>query len=265
MNLPPLCVKLLLNLSLTDGIKNMQRYSSIITSKLPGTGTSIFAVMSKLALENNAINLSQGFPDFEVSAQLIEKIGHYMRKGYNQYAPMPGVPRLRQAIAAKTTQIYGADYDPETEITITAGATQALYTAISSIIREGDEGILFEPAYDSYAPSVKMNGGMIKYSPLLLPDYRIDWEVTTRLVTSSTKMIIINSPHNPTGSILSETDLLRLQDFAERHNLIVLSDEVYEHLIFENNIHQSICRFPKLASRSFVVGSFGKTLHATGW
>jgi methionine aminotransferase len=243
----------------------MLRYPSNLSTKLPGTGTSIFAVMSQLAAEHKAINLSQGFPDFEVSGQLIERIHHYMKKGYNQYAPMPGVPQLRRAISRKVKDLYGLEYDPDKEITITAGATQALYTAISAIIREGEEAIVFEPAYDSYAPAVKMNGGMVKYSQLTIPGYRIDWEATTRLVNYSTRMILINSPHNPTGSILSEGDLLKLQDFAESHNMVVLSDEVYEHLIYDENIHQSVCRYPRLASRSFVVGSFGKTFHATGW
>jgi methionine aminotransferase len=243
----------------------MLRYPSNLSTKLPGTGTSIFAVMSQLAAEHKAINLSQGFPDFEVSGQLIERINHYMKKGYNQYAPMPGVPQLRRAISRKVKDLYGLEYDPDKEITITAGATQALYTAISAIIREGEEAIVFEPAYDSYAPAVKMNGGMVKYSQLSIPGYRIDWEATTRLVNYSTRMILINSPHNPTGSILSEGDLLKLQDFAESHNMVVLSDEVYEHLIYDENIHQSVCRYPRLASRSFVVGSFGKTFHATGW
>lgn len=243
----------------------MIRFPSHIQSKLPKTGTSIFAVMSQLAVENNAINLSQGFPDFEVSGELIEKIGQFMRKGYNQYAPMPGVPALRQAIVRKASETYGIDYDPDREVTVTAGATQAIYTAVSAIIREGDEVIIVEPAYDSYAPAVKMNGGMVKYSPLTIPGYSIDWELTTRLVNSHTRMIIVNSPHNPTGSVLSGEDLQKLEVFAERHNLVVVSDEVYEHLIYDDLVHESVCRYPKLAARSFVIGSFGKTFHATGW
>ncbi|MFO7614333.1 MAG: methionine aminotransferase [Bacteroidales bacterium] len=243
----------------------MTQFPSIIHSKLPGIGTSIFAVMSQLASEYHAINLSQGFPDFEVSAELIEKIGQFMRKGYNQYAPMPGVPALRQAIVRKARETYGIDYDADKEVTVTAGATQAIYTAVSAIVREGDEVIILEPAYDSYAPAVKMNGGMVKYSPLKIPGYGIDWELTTRLVTSRTRMIIINSPHNPTGSVLTEEDLKKLEDFAGRHNLVVVSDEVYEHLIYDGLAHQSVCLYPKLAARSYVIGSFGKTFHATGW
>ncbi len=243
----------------------MDPFPSPINSKLPGTGTSIFAVMSQLAVENNAINLSQGFPDFEVSPVLIEKINHFMKKGFNQYAPMPGVPVLRKAIARKAKETYGIDYDPDREITVTAGGTQAIYTAVSAIVREGDEVIILEPAYDSYGPAVKMNGGTPKYAPLKIPGFGIDWEKTTRLITGNTKMIIINTPHNPTGSVLSEDDLRKLEDFTESHNLVVVSDEVYEHLIYDSLVHQSVCRFPKLAARSFVIGSFGKTFHATGW
>lgn len=241
------------------------KFPSPLHTKLPGTGTSIFAVMSALANEYGAINLSQGFPDFEVSAALIEKINYFMKKGYNQYAPMPGVPHLRRNIAAKIREGYGAEYDPDSEITITAGATQALFTVIAAMVREGDEVILFEPAYDSYAPSVRLQGGTVKFAEMQLPDYTIDWDTVHRMVTSRTRMVVINSPHNPTGSVLKPYDLQRLEQLAEDRDLIVMSDEVYEHLIYDGVRHESICRYPGLARRSFMIGSFGKTFHATGW
>jgi len=243
----------------------MEKYPGQINSKLPKMGTSIFAVMSALANEHNAINLAQGFPDFEISAQLISKVNHYMRKGYNQYAPMPGVPVLRQNIAKNVKASYGATYDPDKEITITAGATQALYTVISAMIKEDDEVIIFEPAYDSYVPAIKSNGGRVKFLQMWPPDYTIDWEKVTRLVNHQTKMIIINTPHNPTGSVLKKKDLEKLQKLVCDRDLILMSDEVYEHLIFDKLKHESVCRYPDLAARSFVIGSFGKTFHATGW
>ncbi len=243
----------------------MPVFSGNIISKLPTAGTSIFAVMSKLANDHQAINLSQGFPDFPISAKLIERVNHYMKKGFNQYAPMPGVGVLRQAIAAKAKASYGVDYDPEIEITVTAGATQAIFTAISTFVRETDEVIIFEPAYDSYAPAVKALGGVVKYSALKLPDFHIDWSEVKRLITNRTKMIIINSPHNPCGSLISKEDLQQLSALTRDSDIIVLSDEVYEHLIFDGNVHQSVCLYPELLSRSLVVGSFGKTFHATGW
>jgi methionine aminotransferase len=243
----------------------MPVFSGNIISKLPTAGTSIFAVMSKLANDHQAINLSQGFPDFPISAKLIERVNHYMKKGFNQYAPMPGVGVLRQAIAAKAKASYGIDYDPESEITVTAGATQAIFTAISTFVRETDEVIIFEPAYDSYAPAVKALGGVVKYSALKLPDFHIDWSEVKRLITNRTKMIIINSPHNPCGSLISKEDLQQLSALTRDSDIIVLSDEVYEHLIFDGNVHQSVCLYPELLSRSLVVGSFGKTFHATGW
>ncbi|MFZ4463476.1 MAG: methionine aminotransferase [Bacteroidales bacterium] len=243
----------------------MPVFSGNIISKLPTAGTSIFAVMSKLANDHQAINLSQGFPDFPISEKLIERVNHYMKKGFNQYAPMPGVGVLRQAIAAKAKASYGVDYDPESEITVTAGATQAIFTAISTFVRETDEVIIFEPAYDSYAPAVKALGGVVKYSALKLPDFHIDWSEVKRLITNRTKMIIINSPHNPCGSLISKEDLQQLSALTRDSDIIVLSDEVYEHLIFDGNVHQSVCLYPELLSRSLVVGSFGKTFHATGW
>lgn len=243
----------------------MNKFSGNIKSKLPNTGTSIFAVMSALANQNQAINLSQGFPDFKISQNLISLVHQKMKQGFNQYAPMPGIPELRNVISQKISQLYGITYNPETEITITAGATQALYTAISALIHEEDEVIVFEPAYDSYSPAVRLNGGIIKYSRMKTPDFRIDWNEVQKLISSHTRMIIINTPHNPTGSVLSERDLIHLQKITKNTDILVLSDEVYEHLIFDQLKHQSVCRFPDLVQRSLAVFSFGKTFHATGW
>lgn len=232
---------------------------------MPKQETSIFAVMSSLAHENKAINLSQGFPDFDISSQLIDLVHKYMKKGKNQYAPMTGIPELREQISVKVESLYGAKYDFQKEINITAGATQALHTAISAIINEGDEVIVFEPAYDSYVPVIKMHGGIVKFAELKLPDYHIDWNEVKKLITSRTRMIIINSPHNPTGSVLKEEDMKMLDKLTRDSDIIILSDEVYEHLIYDSNRHESICRYPELVQRSYVVGSFGKTFHATGW
>lgn len=243
----------------------MLQFKGQIFSKLPNAGTSIFAVMSKMAHEHGAVNLSQGFPDFPISSALISRVHHYMKQGFNQYAPMPGVLSLREAIAAKQEAAYGVSYDPNDEITITAGATQALFTAISSFVKEADEVIIFEPAYDSYAPSVIAQGGIVKYAELQAPYFRIDWDAVKRMVSNRTRMIIINSPHNPTGSLLDASDLKELEAICADTDIIVLSDEVYEHLIFDGHVHQSVCRFPGLTERSLVVGSFGKTFHATGW
>ncbi|MFA5419078.1 MAG: methionine aminotransferase [Bacteroidales bacterium] len=243
----------------------MNAYEGNITSKLPQTGTSIFAVMTQLATQYKALNLSQGFPDFPVSEELIKLVNQYMKKGFNQYAPMPGIKPLRDALSKLFKQNYEAVYHPETEITITAGATQALYTIISALVHKGDEVIIFEPAYDSYAPAIILNGGLVKHSQLHFPDYRINWEEVTRMISSSTRMIIINSPHNPTGSILAKEDLERLERLTRGTDIVILSDEVYEHLIFDGLKHESVCLFPNLASRSLIVGSFGKTFHTTGW
>ncbi|HSV88462.1 MAG TPA: methionine aminotransferase [Bacteroidales bacterium] len=236
-----------------------------IDSKLPQTGTSIFAVMTQLAREHNAINLSQGFPDFSVSEKLIDLITMHMRKGHNQYAPMPGLPLLRQRIAEKTRALYGATYDPEAEITVTAGATQALYTAISAFINPNDEVIVFEPAYDSYIPAIRLNGGVPKVSRLQLPGFSINWEEVGKLLSSRTRMIIINSPHNPTGAVLQASDMEMLARITHDTEILILSDEVYEHIIFDGQRHESVCRYPQLAQRALVTCSFGKTFHATGW
>mgnify|MGYP006283044963 CR=1 FL=1 len=243
----------------------MQNYQGRIVSKLPNIETSIFAVMSKMSADHNAINLSQGFPDFDVSEDLIDRVHHYMKEGHNQYAPMPGLQILRKRIAKKVKDLYGAEYDPDTEINITAGATQGIFSAISAFIKDEDEAIVFEPAYDSYVPAIRLNGGRAKFSRLTTPDFRINWDELPGMITHRTKMIIINSPHNPTGSLLREEDLQRLENLIRNRDIIILSDEVYEHLIFDGMEHQSVCRFPELARRSFAIGSFGKTFHATGW
>lgn len=243
----------------------MDNYSGSIRSKLQKQDTSIFAVMSALAQEHNAINLSQGFPDFEISQKLIDLVHKYMRKGKNQYAPMTGIPEIREQIAIKMERLYGVQYDPEREINITAGATQALHTAIAATINDEDEVIVFEPAYDAYVPLIKLHGGVVKFAELKLPDYHIDWQEVKKLLSSRTRMIILNSPHNPTGSVLKPEDLQELEKITSNSDVIILSDEVYEHLIFDQIRHESVCRYPELAKRSFVVGSFGKTFHATGW
>lgn len=243
----------------------MSIFPDLLYSKLPSVGTSIFAIMSQLANEQKAINLSQGFPDFDCSDKLKELVAHYMKKGNNQYAPMPGIKPLREAIAEKTEYCYSAIYDPDKEITVTAGATQALYSAIAAFIKEGDEIIVFEPAYDSYVPAILLNGGTPVYSKLKGTDFNINWDEVQKMVNRNTRMIIINSPHNPTGSTLSEGDLKRLEKITNNTNIIILSDEVYEHIIFDKIVHQSICRYPGLLQRSLVVSSFGKTFHTTGW
>lgn len=247
------------------GFKLMAEFPDFIPSKLSNIGTSIFAIMSQLANEHGAINLSQGFPDFDCSDKLKDLVSHYMKKGYNQYAPMPGIMPLREVIAEKTESLYSALYNPDTEITVTAGATEALYSAISAFVREGDEVIVFEPAYDSYVPAILLNGGAPIYGRLSGSDFRINWDETQKIVNQRTRMIIINSPHNPTGSALTAEDMKRLEKITTNTNIIILSDEVYEHIIFDKKEHQSICRFPKLTERSLVISSFGKTFHTTGW
>jgi methionine transaminase len=236
-----------------------------IKSRLPEVGTSIFTVMSKMALEYQAINLSQGFPDFPVSEKLIELIHKNMRAGHNQYAPMPGVPLLRKVIAEVIDKTYSRTTDFETEITITAGGTEAIFSTIAALVNEGDEVIVFDPAYDSYAPAIRLNGGVPVHINLKPPYFRIDWQEVKSKITSHTRMIMVNTPQNPTGAVHSENDLSSLQEVALEHNLIVLSDEVYERIIFDGLVHQSILKFPKLREQSIAVFSFGKTFHATGW
>ena len=240
-------------------------FTGNVSSRLPHAGTSIFAVMSGLANEVGAINLSQGFPDFPISEELIALVDKYMHKGFNQYAPMPGVPALREAIAAKAFDTFGITYDPQTEVTVTAGATEAIFCVITAMIHPGDEAIIIEPAYDSYAPAVELSGGIVRYSSLQVPSYTINWPEVESLINSRTKLIMINTPHNPTGSVLSAHDLKELDRITRNTNIVVMSDEVYEHLIFDGHRHESVCYYPELATRSFVIGSFGKTFHTTGW
>jgi methionine aminotransferase len=236
-----------------------------IQSKLPGVSTTIFTVMSKLAAEYNAINLSQGFPDYACDPNLVELVTKAMQDGFNQYAPMPGSPVLKETIAAKVENLYKVNYNPDTEITVTAGGTQAIFTALAAIISAGDEVIIFEPAYDSYAPTIKLLGGLVKTYELAPPDYAIDWDMVKKLFTARTRMIILNSPQNPTGSILSADDMKALIKLVSGTDILILSDEVYEHLIYDEQKHQSVMLYPELKQRSFIVASFGKLLHATGW
>ena len=234
-------------------------------SKLPNTGTSIFAVMTAIAAECKAINLSQGFPNFNPPAKLIDLVYHYMKSGENQYAPMTGTYQVRKAISEKIKKYSHAEYDINDEITLTAGGTQGLFTAITAFVGKGDEVIIFEPAYDSYLPSVILNGGIPVPVQLKGNDFHIDWDEVNDKISEKTKMIIINSPHNPSGSVLNEKDISALKFIAEKHNIIILSDEVYEHIIFDGREHHSVTKYPELAAKSIVVYSFGKTYHTTGW
>jgi methionine aminotransferase len=240
-------------------------YPASVSSKLPQVSTSIFSVMSKMANDYGAINLSQGFPDFPISGQLIELVQKYMNMGLNQYSPMQGVLPLRKAISEKVKFLYQCEYDAESEITITAGATQALFTAIMALVKEGDEVIVFTPAYDSYAPAIELAGGKTVFIPLEGPDYSMDWDYVKKMINSRTRMMVINTPNNPTGTILDHEDMLELEKITKDNDIIILSDEVYEHIIFDGKEHQSVSRFPSLAQKSLVVASFGKTFHATGW
>ena len=236
-----------------------------INSKLPKIGTTIFSVMSGLAKEYNAINLSQGFPDFGCDSKLLDFAHKHMSAGFNQYAPMPGAQPLREVISELLQNCYGSIYHPETEITITAGATQAIYTSIAAFINKGDEVIVFEPAYDCYIPAIEVHGGIVKPIALDYPNFTINWETVKKTITDNTRMIIINSPHNPSGTTLLESDLLELQKLVIGKNIIVISDEVYEHMCFDGKPHQSVARFKTLAAQSIIISSFGKTVHATGW
>jgi len=243
----------------------MPEFHGSLSSKLPKVGTTIFATMTALAQEHGALNLAQGFPDFACSPKLIERVNHYMNAGLNQYAPMAGVMALREKIAQKTEELYSAVYHPETEVTVTPGATLAIYAAISAVVKEGDEVIILEPAYDCYLPAVELNGGKPVFAELKFPNYQIDWDEVRKLITFKTKMIIINTPHNPTGMTFSALDMQKLQKLTENSDILILSDEVYEHILFDGLEHQSVARYPKLAERSFIISSFGKTYHNTGW
>ncbi|MCC1484299.1 methionine aminotransferase [Winogradskyella immobilis] len=234
-------------------------------SKLPNVSTNIFSIMSALANQHNALNLSQGFPNYPSSQKLNDLVNNAMNTGYNQYAPMPGNLDLLTAISNKYQLLYNNSYHPEKEITVTSGASQAIFTIISTFIRPNDEVIIFTPAYDCYEPAIELNGGKTITIQLSAPDYGVNWETVKSKISSKTKMIIINSPHNPSGTIWSETDMLQLQDLTKNTDIIVLSDEVYEHIIFDGEQHQSVCLFNDLKQRSFITASFGKTFHNTGW
>jgi len=236
-----------------------------IKTKFENIGVTIFTTMSKLANDNSAINLSQGFPDFNADPGLIGLVSDYMRHGHNQYAPMQGVLQLREQIAQKIKKIYNAIYDPETEITVTSGATEALFAAITAVVKKNDEVIVFEPAYDSYVPVIELNGGIPVYLTLKYPDYHIDWDEVKNAITPKTRLIILNSPHNPTGTVLSSEDIKSLRQITTNTDLLIISDEVYEHIVFDNIKHESLSQDPELSAKSFVISSFGKTYHTTGW
>ena len=236
-----------------------------LPSRLPNVGTSIFTVMSRLAAELGAINLSQGFPDFDCDPALVEAVAGHMRAGRNQYAPPPGVLALREAIAAMYRSSCGRVYDPETEVTITSGATEAMFDAIAACVHPGDEVIVLEPCYDSYVPAILLNGGVPVVVSLQLPDYSVDWDAVRAAITPRTRLLLVNTPHNPTGAVFSSADLDALAGVVDGTNIVVLGDEVYQHIIFDGLRHESLARHDALAARSFVVGSFGKTYHVTGW
>jgi methionine aminotransferase len=234
-------------------------------SKLPGVGTTIFTVMSTLAARHNAINLSQGFPDFEAHPELIDLVSGFMRQGLNQYAPMQGVPALRQQIADKTRALYGACIDPESDLTVTSGATEALFAAVTAVVHPQDEVIVIEPAFDSYVPAIALNGGIPVFQALTFPRYAYDWDRIRDALSERTRLLIINSPHNPTGTAMDADDIAALRTITADRELFILSDEVYEHILFDGRRHESMLRYPDLAAKSFVVSSFGKTYHTTGW
>ncbi len=236
-----------------------------IQSKLPGTGETIFTKMSSLAQQQKAINLGQGFPDFEMNTSLIEWVNKAMRDGHNQYAHKNGLLALREIIAEKVFSLYKTKINPATEICITPGATYGIYTALTTVLHPGDEVIVFEPAYDSYLPNIRINGAIPILIPLAYPDYKIDWNLVKEKITPATKMIMLNSPHNPTGSLLDKNDIEELQKIVSGTSLFIVSDEVYEHLVFDGMQHESILKYPDLLQRSFVIFSFGKVYHCTGW
>jgi len=236
-----------------------------LESKLPSSGVSVFEVMSRLAREHGAVNLSQGFPDFPCSPTLVESVAQHMRDGHNQYAPMPGMQALRDALAVKIEQLYGRRYDPVSEIAITTGATEALFATLTALIHPGDEVLVFQPAYDSYLPAIQLSGGVPRFVTLRYPDYRIDWDEVRRRIRPRTRVVLINTPHNPTGMIWSREDMAQLIRVLEGTDAIVVSDEVYEHVVFDGARHESLARYPEIAHRAVVISSFGKTYHTTGW
>ena len=236
-----------------------------IESKLPKVGTTIFTVMSQLAMQHQAVNLGQGFPDFDGPQRLRDALAEAMNSHKNQYAPMTGIPKLREQIASKTERLYGAKVNADTEVTVTSGATEALFAAIAAVVRPDDEVIVLDPCYDSYEPAIELSGGRAVHVPLRLPDFSVDWQRVEDAITPKTRMMLINSPHNPTGAVLSAQDIDTLATILRGTNILLLSDEVYEHIVFDGELHQSVLRHAELAARSFVVSSFGKTYHCTGW
>ncbi len=236
-----------------------------VASKLPDIGVSIFAVMTRLANEHQAINLSQGFPDFACDPALVEAVAKAMREGHNQYAPMPGVLALREGIAAKVEQLYGPRYDPVTEVLVTSGATAGLYATLTALVQPGDEVLLFEPCYDSYVPVIRLSGGVPVFVSLRYPDYTVNWDEVRRAITPKTRLILVNTPHNPTGMMWSADDMKQLQSIVDGTNILLIGDEVYEHIIFDGGRHESLLRYEDLRARSMVISSFGKTVHTTGW
>ena len=243
----------------------MREYTGRVPSKLPDVGTTIFTVVSREAASCGALNLAQGFPDFTAASALFDAVARHMHAGHNQYSPMAGQPVLRAAVSAKMAAVYGAQYDADTEITITAGATQAVYAAIAALAGQGDEVIVFEPAFDSYVPGIRLAGAVPVFVRLDAPDFLPDWDAVARAITSRTRLIITNTPHNPTGSAWSLDDQRQLAALCEGHDILVISDEVYEHIVFDGREHASACRVPELAARTLLVSSFGKTFHVTGW
>ena len=236
-----------------------------LQSKLPSVGTTIFTVMSGLANEHKAINLGQGFPDYNMSEELMSLVNQVMQKGFNQYVPMQGYMPLRESLAEKVEYLYNTKISPDTQITITPGGTYAIYTAVTTVLQPGDEVIVFEPGYDSYIPNIEINGAIPVLIDLKFPDYKIDWDAVKKKISPKTRMIMLNSPHNPTGAVLMEEDMMQLREIVKDSKIIIVSDEVYEHLIFDDIPHQSILRYPDLMERSFVCFSFGKTYNCTGW
>jgi methionine aminotransferase len=235
------------------------------TNKLPEAGTTIFTVMSKMAQDFGAVNLSQGYPDFDGPRELHDAVARHLGQGHNQYAPLAGVPELKEQIAAKVGALYGCMVDSERQVVVTPGATEAIYCALTAIIHPGDEVIVFDPAYDTYEPGIRLNGGVARRIPLQSPHFRIDWQRVRDTITDRTRMIMLNSPHNPTGAVLAPEDIEALREVIDRHDILLLSDEVYEHLVFDGREHLSLLRYPDLAQRSFCIFSFGKTYHVTGW
>jgi len=237
----------------------------MLINKLPGKGTNIFTVMSKMAQDHGAINLAQGFPDFDGPAALLEAVARHISLGHNQYAPLAGVPLLREQIAAKVLDLYGHEIDPDREVVVTPGATEAIFCAITAVVNPGDEVIVFDPAYDTYEPGVTLNGGITRHIGLHYPDFAIDWQQVRNAINDRTRLIILNTPNNPTGTLWSQDDIQNLREAITGRDILLISDEVYEHIYFDGEQHLSLLRYPDLAARSFVISSFGKTYHTTGW